>query len=104
MPAGGLGFHGGNTPTIKMVLDDDGKLTIGSVNPLGTFNVTGSAYLEDAYATGSDGEWGRLLPSTSAAPPSVSGPGTPGQTAYDNNYFYVCVSTDTWKRTPLATW
>lgn len=39
-----------------------------------------------------------------AAPASASSAGVAGQVAYDANYMYVCTSTNTWKRTPLATW
>lgn len=95
---------GTSNEVMRVSWDSFPAVTVGSSVPIGDFNVTGSAYLEDAYATGSDGEWGRLLPSATSAPPSAGGPGTPGQTAYDNNYFYVCTATDIWKRTPLATW
>ncbi len=37
-------------------------------------------------------------------PATAASPGTAGQTALDNDYFYVCISADTWKRSPLATW
>lgn len=39
-----------------------------------------------------------------SAPASATSPGTPGQIAYDANYIYLCVETDTWKRASLATW
>lgn len=39
-----------------------------------------------------------------AAPASATDTGTPGQMAYDADYFYVCVATDTWKRIALTTW
>lgn len=38
------------------------------------------------------------------APASATATGTIGQTAYDTNYFYVCVATNTWKRVALSTW
>ena len=37
-------------------------------------------------------------------PATASSTGTAGQIAYDSNYVYVCVATDTWKRTALSTW
>lgn len=40
----------------------------------------------------------------STPPAGASASGTAGQIAYDNDYFYVCVATDTWKRTSLAKW
>lgn len=39
-----------------------------------------------------------------AAPATATAAGTAGQRAYDANYLYVCVATNTWKRTALATW
>lgn len=37
-------------------------------------------------------------------PASSNSSGVVGQKSYDSDYFYVCVATDTWKRTPLSTW
>ncbi len=39
-----------------------------------------------------------------AAPASASDTGTAGQLAYDSDYLYVCVATDTWKRVALEAW
>lgn len=35
---------------------------------------------------------------------STSSPGTAGDTAWDDSYFYICSATDTWKRVAVATW
>jgi hypothetical protein len=40
----------------------------------------------------------------STPPSSSSSTGSAGQIAFDANYIYVCVSPDTWKRSPTATW
>ena len=37
-------------------------------------------------------------------PSSSSDVGIPGQTAYDDNYLYVCTASNTWKRTVLEDW
>lgn len=37
-------------------------------------------------------------------PASASASGVSGQVAYDSNYIYVCVATNTWKRAALTTW
>lgn len=37
-------------------------------------------------------------------PASATATGRKGDNAFDSNYFYVCVATNTWKRTPLTTW
>ena len=42
-----------------------------------------------------------LLPIT---PASASATGTTGDIVWDSNYIYVCVATNTWKRTALTTW
>jgi hypothetical protein len=41
---------------------------------------------------------------TSKTPASASGTGTAGQIAWDSNYIYVCVATDTWKRVAISSW
>ena len=38
------------------------------------------------------------------APATASSSGTTGDIAYDSDYLYVCVATDTWKRVALSTW
>jgi cytoskeletal protein CcmA (bactofilin family) len=38
------------------------------------------------------------------APTTATDPGTAGEIRYDSDYVYICVATDTWKRTPLSTW
>lgn len=37
-------------------------------------------------------------------PASATAPGHKGDNAFDSNYFYVCVATNTWKRVALSTW
>lgn len=38
------------------------------------------------------------------APATAASAGTVNQIAYDASYLYVCISANTWVRTPLATW
>ena len=40
---------------------------------------------------------------SSYVPGSSSGPGVPGQLAWDSGYLYVCVSANSWKRATLGT-
>jgi len=41
-------------------------------------------------------------PASTVAPPLTSGSvGTPGQIAYDQNFAYICVGVNLWKRIPL---
>ena len=39
-----------------------------------------------------------------AAPATATSTGRKGDTAFDASFFYVCVATNTWKRSPLTTW
>lgn len=41
---------------------------------------------------------------TLLAPASTAADGQPGEIAYDADYFYVCVSTNVWKRVAVSTW
>ena len=63
------------------------SISITDVGPQGAQGVQG--------ATGSAGD---------SAPASASSTGTAGDIAYDSNYIYVCVATNTWKRAALSTW
>ena len=44
------------------------------------------------------------LSALNIAPASASALGTVGEIRYDADYMYVCVATNTWKRSPLTTW
>ena len=48
--------------------------------------------------TPSFGDISTVVPSTSTSS------GVTGDMAWDSNYIYVCISTDTWKRSALTTW
>jgi hypothetical protein len=39
-----------------------------------------------------------------AVPASATSTGVVGQIAQDDNFLYVCVNTNTWRRTPISTW
>ena len=42
-------------------------------------------------------------PANTVAPPAhANSPGLAGQIAYDQNFFYTCVATNTWKRAALT--
>ena len=45
-----------------------------------------------------------ILSMEGTAPASASATGTAGELRYDGDYVYVCVATNTWKRTALTTW
>lgn len=44
------------------------------------------------------------LSALNIAPVSATAPGTLGEIRYDENYMYLCVATNTWKRSSLKTW
>lgn len=45
-----------------------------------------------------------LIITNSDPPANPSSTGTQGQVAWDSNYVYVCIATDTWVRTEISTW
>ena len=45
-----------------------------------------------------------FLIETSKTPASAGASGITGQISWDSNYLYVCVATNTWKRTDINTW
>jgi len=45
-----------------------------------------------------------LAVATAHTPASATDTGTTGQIAWDANFLYVCVATNTWKRIAIATW
>lgn len=55
-------------------------------------------------ATLLSGGGGSTIPSWVSAPASSSSSGTAGQIAYDDEYFYVCIAANTWRRTPINDW
>ena len=44
------------------------------------------------------------LPIPNKTPASATAAGTQGEVCWDTNYIYVCVATNTWKRTAISTW
>jgi len=47
---------------------------------------------------------GDLIVTTPKTPATAGATGTVGTIAWDTSYVYVCVATDTWKRSAIATW
>ena len=77
----------------------------GAVGPTG---VTG-----EPGATGSAGPRGATGPQGQAgvngfvwvtSPTATNSTGSPGDVAYTNNYFYICVASNLWRRATLAGW
>lgn len=57
-----------------------------------------------SIAVSSAGAATGLRLATTHTPSSASDTGTEGQITRDANYIYVCVATNTWKRTAISTW
>jgi len=82
------------------------------IHSSGAWGLMGANYGDDGQVLTSQGSgygvgWEDAALSTSAhasAPSAAGDTGTTGQLAYDADYFYVCIATDTWKRTALSTW
>jgi hypothetical protein len=61
------------------------------------WDATASIYVESGPIGGSGLTW-------SSVPASASATGTAGQIAYDANYQYICVATNTWIRKTIGAW
>lgn len=66
----------------------DGKIGVGTSEPQSKLDVNGDGISIREAKT----------------PASSSAPGNKGDIAWDENYIYVCVAKDTWKRTELSSW
>ena len=47
---------------------------------------------------------GTLVFASPTVPTATNSSGVKGQLAYTNNYFYICISNNTWRRVQLGTW
>ena len=82
------------------------------ISNAGSWGIEGANYGTSGQVLTSGGSgaaisWEDAALSTTAhstPPANASDTGTAGQMAYDDDYLYVCISTDTWKRTALSTW
>lgn len=62
------------------------------------------AQLESVFASSAQGTKADNAVPAAAVPATAASTGIAGQVAYDANYIYVCIATDTWKRAALTTW
>jgi len=83
------------TPQLGGNLDTNGNdILFGS----DTISGTGDIYCNDLEVSGI------MTVASGTAPSTSSGVGMPGNISWDADYVYVCVATDTWKRSALTTW
>lgn len=119
----GVDTSGGN---VAIVAGGDGGGGAGNLSLIGGASLTtavaagrailsgGSAFVGDAtggnavvdggpgHGTGRNGDV--VLGSAATTPASAAAAGTAGAFAWDADYIYICVATNTWKRAALATW
>lgn len=65
----------------------------GSGTFAGGIGIAGAAYIG-----------GDIVETTTRTPASSAAAGTTGTYAWDSNYVYVCIATNTWKRVAISTW
>jgi hypothetical protein len=86
--AGVVAINAGVSSTTRVYIDSSGNVGFNTTSPTAAIDHTGST----------------LRLRTSRTPASASATGTTGEICWDSNYVYVCVATDTWKRSALSTW
>jgi hypothetical protein len=72
--------------------------------PVVTVNATDTDLATNLAVTGDTTLSNELFLPAPTVPPASNSPGTKGQISWDANYVYVCIATNTWKRTALTTW
>lgn len=83
------------TDPIPVAWIDSGDLEVGD----GTNWYTGDDAI--AYFFANIIKTGKLILEQPEVPTSKTADGIPGQIAWDSNYFYICVASDTWKRVAI---
>ena len=71
------------------------------------YDAPDTLYYQCQYHSGMHGKFLIVNSTNSAAsytPSSASDTGTAGDIAYDSNFVYICVATNTWERSALSTW
>lgn len=74
--------------TTQFTVDSSGNVGIGTTAPTAALDSAGDTYRQR----------------TARTPSSATAAGNAGDICWDANYVYVCVATNTWKRSALATW
>lgn len=90
----------GTTPALTFSGDGDTGIAYNGSNAFG-FRVGGSSAFSISSGALCSFNYPPSIPSST--PSSSSGSGTAGQICWDASYFYVCVSTNSWRRIALST-
>ena len=87
---------------------NSGNLTLGTDTPNTTVKVhVGGTLASNVITTFSSSNvtiGGNLIVGNTYTPTLANSTGTAGQIAWDNNYVYICIATNTWKRANISTW
>jgi len=75
----------------------------GNVTITGNFVVSGSSSFNTLTTSGL-ATLNRIILTTATTPASASATGTTGEIVWDVNYIYVCIATNTWRRTAINAW
>ena len=79
---------------VMQTLSVDGNIE-STPAPTGPNHLTNKNYVDTQLASRTQ---------ITSVPSSATAAGTPGQIAYDSNYVYVCIATNTWRRSVHASW
>jgi hypothetical protein len=93
-----LGING----SFSAVTNGTSNITIANTNSNAAVSINGTSNVAVFANTGF--YTSALNVTTSFTPASSSATGVAGQIAWDSNYVYVCIATNTWKRSPIGTW
>ena len=77
-----------NASTVQMVIDASGNVGINNEDPAIKLDIASDS----------------IRIRTAKTPASAAAAGVQGQIAWDADFIYVCVATNTWKRVGIATW
>ena len=76
---------------------DGGNHNAGNLGIVAAESITLGGVNRSTWPAAAPGSW---VP----APAGTNAPGSPGEMAYSNPYFYVCVATNVWRRLPALVW
>lgn len=85
--------------TFNSTLSVSGAATLNS-----TLSVSGTATITGATTINSALKCNSLAITSPTIPTASTSTGVKGQICYDSSYLYVCIATNTWKRTALSSW